>query len=107
MPRRRIEVLTFEGCPNARAARALVDRVVAYLGVEAEVVAARVPGVETAKRLRFLGSPTIRVDGFDLEPGAAERIEYALARRVYATAAGPSNLPDEGWLRSVLSESPR
>jgi hypothetical protein len=29
----------------------------------------------------------------------AERTDYALACRVYATTAGWSNLPEEGWLR--------
>jgi hypothetical protein len=105
MPRRRIEVLTFDGCPNAQAAHVLVDRVVADLGVEAEVASIRVPDVDAVERLRFLGSPSIRVDGIDVEPGAAGRTGYALACRVYATASGPSNLPDEGWLRAALSES--
>lgn len=105
MPRKRVEVLTFDGCPNANAALALVDRVVVGLGLEAEVASVRVPDVDAAERLRFLGSPTIRVDGRDVEPGAADRIDYALACRVYATAAGPSNLPDEDWLRAALSES--
>jgi hypothetical protein len=105
MPNRRIEVLTFDGCPNANAAQALVDHVVAGLGVEAEVASIRVPNVDAAERLRFLGSPTIRVDGCDVEPDAARRTDYALACRVYATAAGPSNLPDEEWLRAALSES--
>jgi hypothetical protein len=107
MPSRRIEVLTFDGCPNATAAEALVSRVVADLGVEAEVATVRVTDVDAAERLRFLGSPTIRVDGRDVEPGAAERTGYALACRVYATSAGPPNLPDESWLRAALSESAR
>ena len=105
MPSRRIEVLTFDGCPNALAAHALVDRVVADLGVEAEVASVRVPDVDAVERLRFLGSPSIRVEGIDVEPGAADRTGYALACRVYPTASGPSNLPDEGWLRAALSES--
>jgi hypothetical protein len=105
MPRRRIEVLTFEGCPNETAARALVARVVADLDIEAEVAPLRVPDVDAAQRLRFLGSPTIRVDGRDIEPGAGDRTAYGLACRVYATASGASNLPDEGGLRAALSES--
>lgn len=105
MPSRRIEVLTFDGCPNAQAAHALANRVVADLGIEAEVASIPVPDVDAVERLRFLGSPSIRVDGIDIEPGRAERTGYALACRVYATAAGPSNLPDEGWLRAALSES--
>jgi hypothetical protein len=105
MPSRRIQVLTFDGCPNAPAAQALVDRVVAHLGVEAEVASVRVPDVDAAERLRFLGSPSIRIDGIDVEPGAAERTGYALACRIYATRSGPAHLPDEAWLRAALSES--
>jgi hypothetical protein len=102
---RRIEVLTFDGCPNAAQARALVERVVADLDVEAEVASVRVPDTDAAERLRFLGAPTIRVDGVDIEPSVSERTDYALACRVYTTASGPSNLPDEGWLRAALSKS--
>ena len=104
MPSRRIEVLTFGGCPNANASQAFVGRVVASLGVEAEVASIRVSDVDTAERLRFLGSPTIRVDGRDVEPDAAGRTDYALACRMYA-ASGPSNLPEEDWLRAALYES--
>lgn len=56
-----------------------------------------------AKRLRFLGSPTIRVDGRDIEPGADERIEYVLACRVYRTEHGAAGVPDERWLRDALA----
>lgn len=103
MPRRRVEILTFEGCPSAQAAQALVDRVVTALDHEAEVTSIRVDDVDAAQRLRFLGSPTIRVDGRDVEPGADARTDYALACRVYATATGLSNLPDEDWVRHALS----
>jgi hypothetical protein len=80
MPSRRIEVLTFDGCPNATAADALVERVVADLGAEAEVATVRVTDVDAEQRLRLLGSPT---------------------------SAWPPNLPDESWLRAALSESAR
>jgi hypothetical protein len=102
MPRR-VEILTFEGCPNAETARALVDRVARALRVEPEVVSIRVDDLDAAERLHFLGSPTIRVDGRDVEPGADARTEYTLACRIYPTAAGPSNLPDEAWVRSAVS----
>jgi hypothetical protein len=40
---------------------------------------------------RFLGSPTVRVDGRDIEPGAAGRTTYAYACRTYGDAAAPSD----------------
>ena len=98
----RVEVLTFEGCPNAAAARALVERIVAESGVEAEVEYMDVPNPQAAERLHFLGSPTIRVDGRDVEPGADERTDYVLACRIYRTEDGTSGTPDERWLRDEL-----
>ena len=71
----KIELLTFEGCPNAQSARELVERVVAQSRVKAEIAYVDVPDPEAAERLRFLGSPTIRVDGRDIEPRAEERTE--------------------------------
>ena len=55
----RIEILTFDGCPNRATALDLVAEVVAREGVEADVRVVDVPDLEAARRLRFLGSPTI------------------------------------------------
>lgn len=97
-----VEVLTFEGCPHAEPALELVKRVVADLGVAATVRRVDVPDPEAAAAQRFLGSPTIRVDGRDIEPGLAERDEYVLSCRVYRTEAGLKGEPDERWLRDAL-----
>jgi len=99
----KIEVLTFEGCPNAAAARELVERIVADSHVDAEIAYVDVPDPEAAERMRFLGSPTIRVDGRDIEPGAGERTEYVLACRIYRTEHGTVGKPDERWLRTALA----
>ena len=99
----KIEILTFEGCPNAAAARELVERVVDDSRVEAEVAYVNVPDPETAEGLRFLGSPTVRVDGRDIEPGADDRTEYVLACRIYRTEHGLTGVPDDGWLRAALA----
>ena len=61
-----------------------------------------VPDTEAAVKERFLGSPTIRVDGQDIDPTATERNDYALSCRLYRTAAGASGQPGELWLRDAL-----
>ena len=101
--RRTIEILAFEGCPNSHAADELVTRVVREAGAEADVRRVPVESPHDAERLRFLGSPTIRVDGRDVEPGADAREEYVFACRVYRTASGPAGVPDEAWLRAALA----
>jgi hypothetical protein len=97
-----VEILYFDGCPNHEAARAMVDRVSSELGLEPELRLVNVTDEDAAQRLRFLGSPTIRVRGRDIDPGAAEREDYVLACRVYRTETGFRGQPYERWLRDAL-----
>ena len=97
-----VEVLTFEGCPHGDPAVEMARRVVAEMDADAEVRRVDVPDADTAVKERFLGSPTIRVGGNDIDPTAAERSDYALSCRLYRTAAGVSGQPDEQWLRDAL-----
>ena len=73
----RAEILYFRGCPSYVAAEMVVREVLAEHGAEAEVELVAVDSDEEAQRLRFPGSPTIRVNGEDLFP-APERGECAL-----------------------------
>ncbi len=100
-----VEVLSFEGCPNREGAVALVERVSAELGIEPRLRVVDVPDPEAAERERFLGSPSIRVNGRDIEPGADERTNYVLSCRIYRTEQGASGQPDERWLRRALEEA--
>lgn len=104
MTRPRVEILYFEGCPNHLSARVLVERVAAALGVEPELELVEVVDADAAERLRFLGSPTVRVEGVDVEPGAAGRADFVLSCRVYRGADGLSGQPDEGWVRDALAK---
>ena len=97
-----VEVLTFEGCPHAEQALELVRRVIAESGIGATVRRVDVPDPEAAAAHRFLGSPTIRVNGHDIEPGTGARDEYVLSCRVYRTRSGLKGEPDERWLRDAL-----
>jgi hypothetical protein len=95
-----VEVLTFDGCPHASGALELARNVAADIG-GADVRLVRVSESE-AYAARFLGSPSIRVDGCDVEPGAEARRDYAFSCRLYSTGRGLSPLPDEMWLRDAL-----
>ena len=98
-----VEVLTFEGCPHAEPTLELVKRVIADRGVGATVRRVDVPDADAAEAQRFLGSPTIRVNGRDIEPGVAERDQYVLSCRIYRTEDGFRGQPDEQWLREALT----
>ena len=100
-----VEILYFDGCPNHQGARELVEKVSDQLGIAPEIRMVEVADVEAAARLRFLGSPTVRVDGRDVEPGSAERDEFMFACRVYTLGTSLAGVPDERWVRDALSDS--
>jgi hypothetical protein len=99
---RMVELLFFSGCPSARPARDLVQRIAAEEAVSLDLKLVEVSSPEDAEALRFLGSPSIRVDGHDVEPGAEERVTFALGCRVYRTDEGLRPLPAEAWIRAAV-----
>jgi hypothetical protein len=101
-PRPLVEVLTYLGCPHRDAAITLAARVCTQLGSAAEVRVIDIPDQPAAEQARFLGSPTIRVDGRDIEPGAEWQDEYVCACRLYRVGHSLRGLPDEDWLRQAL-----
>ena len=103
MRRPRVEILYFDGCPNHEPAHKLVEQVAAELGLQPEVELVEVADPETATRLRFLGSPSVRVDGSDVEPGADERSDFVLSCRVYRSERGLVGQPEASWIRDALS----
>ena len=74
----RIELLLSPGCAHAEEAVNLVKNTLKKLQVDAEVSETMLDTKEMANELKFLGSPTIRVNGRDIEPGAEERQDYGL-----------------------------
>jgi len=94
----RFELLYFDGCPTYRNAEEDLRRVLAEEGVEATVELVEVNSNEEARRLRFPGSPTVRIDGRDPFP-VSERGEGSLACRVYAT---PKGTPTAAMIREAL-----
>ena len=93
-----VEVLFFEGCPNHEPTLQLARAAVADLCVSAEVREVEVESPEDAETLRFLGSPSVRVNGRDIEPGAEDRAGFALSCRMY----GASGVPLREWMVAAL-----
>ena len=100
-----IELLWFEDCPNHEGARAMIAATVADLGIRAHFAAIEVPDREVGDRVGFPGSPTIRVDGLDIEPGFVECDDCTPRCRLYATNAGLRGLPDREWLVGALQRA--
>jgi hypothetical protein len=100
-----IEVLYVRDCPHYPATLALVERVRADLGIDAELRTSLIVDQVAAERARFAGSPTVRVDGRDVEPGSEPATEYVVGCRLYRLKYRFASQPEERWVREVLLEA--
>jgi hypothetical protein len=98
----RIELLYWDGCPSHPEAEALLREVLRARGLDTEIDRREVTSQEQAESERFPGSPTIRVDGRDVDPaGAGAR--PALTCRIYALPDGRvSPVPTREQLEEAL-----
>lgn len=103
----KVELLYFDGCPNHEALLPRLRELLAREDGPAEIDLRRITDDETAQRERFLGSPTVRVDGLDVEPDAERRTDYGMKCRLYRTPTGLSGQPQDEWLRAALSHAAR
>ena len=103
--RPRVELLWWEGCPSWAQALANLREELEALGLDPKAVEVREVGTdEDAEREGFVGSPTIRVDGRDVQPPNDEPV--GLTCRVYRLRDGrTSPLPDRADLRETLEKA--
>lgn len=98
-----VEVLYFDGCPNHERLLEHLPALLEGAGVDAELVLTEVPDDERAQAMRFLGSPTVRVNGLDIEPGSEQRTDFGLKCRIYRGPEGLSGIPTDQWLLHALA----
>ncbi len=99
----KIELLYFEDCPCWTDTRKLVEEVLAEKGIDAEIELVNVESNEQAQRVRFIGSPSLRVDGKDIEPGALQ-VGFNLECRLYWIDGKPVGVPKREWIEAALSK---
>ena len=92
-----IEVLYFDDCPNHQPTVERIKSVLHEEGCEAKVREVLVPDLDTAQRVNFLGSPTVRVNGIDIESAAQNRSDFGLMCRRYT-----GGVPDRELIRTAI-----
>jgi hypothetical protein len=94
----RVSFLYYEDCPSYDLALERLREVMDEEGIPGEVEVVEVETEEQARELRFVGSPTIRVDGQDIDPPSDSR--YALTCRAYRLVDDRiSPLPSKDMIR--------
>jgi hypothetical protein len=98
-----IEFLYWQGCPSYPEARQLLGEVLAERGLDAAIEVRELTSQDEAEALGFPGSPTIRIDGHDVDlVGASGR--PALMCRIYRKPdGGVSPVPTREQLEAALS----
>ena len=101
----KVEILYFSGCPNHAPAVAQVREVLKEEGADAELVETEINDPVTAQSVGFLGSPTIRIDGQDVEPSARSLGMFGLTCRTYVAGGQRIGVPPPEWIRAAVKEA--
>lgn len=99
----RVELLYWDGCPSHPEARELLEDALAELELSVEVELREVRTQADAESERFPGSPTIRVDGRDVDPVGADT-RPSLSCRIYRRPDGRSSpVPTKDQIKDALT----
>lgn len=97
-----VELLFFAGCPHHAVFLPHLQQLLDRNGVSSPLELVEVTDDTQAHELRFLGSPSLRINGVDVEPGADRRSGYGLLCRIYLTPDGSSGTPTDAWILNAL-----
>jgi hypothetical protein len=96
----KVELLWWDGCPSTPEALELLEDV---LGDGAEIELREVRTDEEAVALAFPGSPTIRIDGRDVDPQGAAQPPALTCRIYYLPDGRVSPVPSREQLEEALT----
>jgi hypothetical protein len=88
----KVRFLYFGGCPNAEPTLILLKETLAAEAPGTDLESREIKSDEEAGCYGFLGSPTIQINGLDIEKERREDSPY-YGCRIYRTAQGSSGIP--------------
>jgi len=100
----KIEFLYFEGCSSYEEAFRNLLQALKELDQPAEIVRIRIKGQGEAIYRRFIGSPTIRVNGLDIDKSARSVTTYGLQCRTYEIDGKLTGVPTKEYIKEALQE---
>ena len=98
----KIELLYVQGCSRGKSALARLRQVLREERVRESVQIIEVNDQEEAVRRGFLGSPTIRINDYDIESEAASRSDFGLGCRTYPDRKMLYGVPSNEMIRGAL-----
>jgi len=101
----KIELFYFDGCPNHEPTERLLREAMVELGIDTAINAVNIADDDDARVRKFLGSPSIRIDGRDIEIEENESTAYSMRCRVYHAKTGLSGVPPKQLIRDALAKA--
>lgn len=98
----KIELLYFDGCPSYDPLLLELQQLLEGQGLNDKVELRLIESLDLAEEERFLGSPTLRINGEDIDPAAANRSDFGLKCRLYRSDEGVSGVPPKEWIIDAL-----
>lgn len=98
----KIELYYFEGCPSYPKALDNVRQALQLEGLSEETALIPVASDAEAQAKQFIGSPTIRIDGMDVEGPQADEKGYGFGCRIYADNGSSAGWPSVEKVRLAL-----
>jgi hypothetical protein len=103
----KIELLYFDGCLAYQTALKYLEEVAREKKLDVGVEMIKIEDDQQAVASRFLGSPTIRLNGLDIEPGAAQIKSFSMRCRLYLEDDKISDWPSKKMIRRAIDEALR
>jgi hypothetical protein len=97
-----LELLYLPGCPNHDGTVNLLRSVLQQESVNTEIQEIPVNDYEEARALQFPGSPTVRVNGEDIENVPFYRLDVGFACRTYFVQGKPQGVPPRSWVEEAI-----
>ncbi len=98
----KVQLWVSSSCPHAEEAQRIVTEAMHEAGLEGGPEVLFITGYEDAKEVRAFGSPTIRVDGIEIEYWDREPEEFTAGCRYYNTSEGWVALPHKGLVLKAI-----
>jgi mercuric ion transport protein len=100
----KVEVLFFKGCPNHLPTVERVRETLHTMGRHEDIREIEVDTHDKAEANAFLGSPSVRIDGADIEPSARDATVFGLTCRTYVNGATRTGLPSRELISAAIAE---
>ena len=97
-----IEILYTSDCPNFPQTVETITKVLEECGLKEQITPIEVTDQELAVRLAFPGSPTVRINGSDVEPELPPTYSYGLTCRTYMVNGKRQGAPHYDWIHDAI-----